>query len=57
MDIALLATVNSSIQTNEAAILAVIKMAMNNSKECGEDTVQMIKSADPNLENNIDVRV
>lgn len=57
MDIALLATVNSSVQTNEAASLEVIKMAMNNSKECGKDTVQMLKSADPNVGNNIDVTV
>lgn len=57
MDIALLATVNSNIQTNDAVSFAVMKMAMNNSKQTGQNMTEMIKSADPNLGNHIDVKV
>lgn len=57
MDIATLSAVNSNIQVCDAANLAVVKMVMNSAKENGENMSQMIKSADPNLGNNIDVRV
>ncbi|KHD38326.1 hypothetical protein NL50_02140 [Clostridium acetobutylicum] len=57
MDIALLATINSNEKVNEAANLAVFKMAMNNCKQNGENTADMIEAMDPNRGNNIDVRV
>lgn len=57
MDIALLAMDNSNIQTNNAASLAVFKMAINSTKQNGEDMTEMLKSAEPNLGNNIDTMV
>lgn len=57
MDIALLATINSNQKVSDAANLAVFKMAMNNCKQTGENTAEMIEAMDPNLGKNIDVRV
>ncbi|URZ06294.1 YjfB family protein [Clostridium felsineum] len=57
MDIALLATINSNQKVSDAANLDVFKMAMNNCKQTGENTAEMIEAMDPNLGKNIDVRV
>ncbi|URZ00955.1 YjfB family protein [Clostridium felsineum] len=57
MDIALLATINSNQKVNDAANLAVFKMAMNNCKQAGDNTTEMIEAMDPNLGKNIDIRV
>lgn len=62
MDIALLSAVNSNDRMNTAASLDVLKLALDASKVNGNNTVALLDSAapvssDPNLGQNIDVRV
>ncbi|PJI07219.1 MULTISPECIES: YjfB family protein [Clostridium] len=57
MDIAVMATVSSNVRVCEQANIDVLKMAMNSSKQDGQDIAEMIQSMNPNLGNNIDTRV
>lgn len=57
MDIAVMATANSNARVCEQANIDVLKMAMNSSKQDGENITEMMQSMNPNLGNNIDTTV
>ncbi len=59
MDIAALSTAMSQSKAQEAAGIAVMKMAMDNGEENAQQMTEMMKniSLDPNLGNNVDIRI
>ncbi len=58
MDIGALSIAMSQSRVQEAAGLAVMKLAMNRGKETSTQLAEMLKSAavDPNLGNHLDTR-
>lgn len=58
MDIGALSMVTSQSRVQEAAGLAVMKMAMNTGKETSAQLTEMLKNAavDPNLGTHLDTR-
>lgn len=56
MDIPMMSIISNNARIQDAASLAVTKLAMDTSKQNAANMNEMLKIADPNLGNKLDVR-